>query len=237
VAVISEEHGYLFILTPGTGSTATAGVLCAGAGGRWLPAQDVYDEAGGLVAPWKHTTIAQLRRLGPGHPDLRRLHKFSTVRNPFDYWASQWVRLRLRWPALLAGTPDPAIAPAAGDPPGGDTHEVILFPGDEALVRDAAELDFPEWLARRLRPRAERGETGYLHPAHLRGLDGVLRFERLQEDFDAVLARLGLEPLEIPRRNVTPQRHPDYRTYYDPATRGLVEQVFAPFLRDFGYSF
>jgi hypothetical protein len=222
MAVISEDPGYLFILAPGTGSTATAQALCREAGGRWVPPEDVRDANGKMVVPRKHTTIAELRRFGLDGDLLSRLFKFSSVRNPFDFWASQWLRLRLRWSAAL-------------DDPNSFVHN---RPGDAEAVRASTELSFPEWLDRQLGPRAARGVTQYLNPQHMQGLDFTMHFETLQEDFDRVLERLGIGGrIELPKVNVTEERDPDYRSYYDEGARRLVEQVFAPYLRDFGYSF
>ncbi|MEJ7583960.1 MAG: hypothetical protein WKF43_07695 [Acidimicrobiales bacterium] len=66
----------------------------------------------------------------------------------------------------------------------------------------------------------------------------IMRFEQLQADFNAVLERLGVEPtLTIPRGNVTAGREADYRSYYTPEARAIVEKAFAPDLEQFGYEF
>lgn len=222
MAVISDQYGYLFILAPGTGSTATAQALCREAAGRWVPPEDVRDPNGKMLVPRKHTTIAELRRFGLDDERLGTLFKFSAVRNPFDFWASQWLRLRVRWSSLV-------------DDPHSFVHN---RPGDAEAVRASTQLTFPEWLQRQLGPRAGKGVTQYLNPHHLQGTDFTLRFEHLQEDFDRVVERLAIgRRIELPRVNVTEERDPDYRHYYDDESRRLVEQVFAPYLRDFDYSF
>ena len=68
------------------------------------------------------------------------------------------------------------------------------------------------------------------------GADVVMRYERLQADLDGVLTRLGLAPIEIPRRNVTPTKG-DYRSYYDDTSREAVGARFALDLDRFGYEF
>lgn len=78
-------------------------------------------------------------------------------------------------------------------------------------------------------------------PAHLEAalndpIDHVVRFERLQEDFDAVMAKLRLPGTTLPRANVT-GRDPDYRSYYDAEARRTVESLFALDLQQFGYQF
>jgi hypothetical protein len=75
-----------------------------------------------------------------------------------------------------------------------------------------------------------------MYEGFLEGADQVLRFERLQRDFDLALAHLGLPPHEIPPWNITDARG-EYREFYDDATRALVAHVFAPDLQRFHYSF
>jgi hypothetical protein len=65
-----------------------------------------------------------------------------------------------------------------------------------------------------------------------------MRFEHLQRDFDQVLAQAGVtQGLTIPRINVTSDRDRDYRRYYTPAARRIVEYVFERELVRFGYEF
>lgn len=63
----------------------------------------------------------------------------------------------------------------------------------------------------------------------------VLRFERLQDDFSAVCATLGLPALTLAHRNRS--SHADYRDYYDAATRALVAERFGDEAQVFGYAF
>jgi hypothetical protein len=68
-----------------------------------------------------------------------------------------------------------------------------------------------------------------------RHVDRVLRFERLQEDFDALCGLLGIAAQPLPRRNRS--AHAAYRDYYDANTRALVERQFGDEAAHFGYSF
>src|SRR5690606_17344118 len=78
MALISREHGFLFILTPRTGSTAIAhGALIPQTGAEWLPRHDIRANSGRMLAPRKHTTIARLRDAGLlAEEDQRRLFVF-----------------------------------------------------------------------------------------------------------------------------------------------------------------
>ena len=67
----------------------------------------------------------------------------------------------------------------------------------------------------------------------------VIRFERLQADFDALLARLGVtEHVEIPVVNPTGVREKrPYQEFYSPRARAIVEEVFAGRIARYGYAF
>jgi hypothetical protein len=65
-------------------------------------------------------------------------------------------------------------------------------------------------------------------------IDFVGRYENLHRDFGIVCSRLGLVA-ELPHTNVS--GHTDYRTYYTPKTRELVERHCTYDLKLFSYDF
>jgi hypothetical protein len=65
-------------------------------------------------------------------------------------------------------------------------------------------------------------------------VDFIGYFERLHKDFANVCARLQIRA-GLPQANASPHR--DYRTYYTPATRKLVERNFQRDIELFGYDF
>lgn len=66
-------------------------------------------------------------------------------------------------------------------------------------------------------------------------LDMLMRFERLEHDFAAVLRAIGLPPLSLPHRNRG--AHEPYRRYYDAELRQQVEARFREELDWGGYAF
>lgn len=233
--ILSKRHGYLFLMAPGTGCTAVGeGVLIPLLDGRYFPERPILDDSGNIVVGPKHATMRELRSHHLlSEDELASLFKFTTVRNPFDSLVTQYVRLRTKWKELL------------GDP---DSF-VNRKPGMREQIRIASEIPtFSEWVehrfrARGLRRRLRRPLSPYRRPRHmyrryLQGADFVMRYERLQEDFDEVLRCLGVsQAFEIPRVNVTEARDRDYRSYYTPKARKIVETVFVPDLERFGYEF
>jgi hypothetical protein len=70
-------------------------------------------------------------------------------------------------------------------------------------------------------------------------VDFVGRYENLKEDLNGVLSRIGIkERLTVPRVNVTQKGEArDYRDYYSPKTRAMVEEWYAPEIKLLGYKF
>jgi len=241
MAIISRRHRYLFLMAPRTGCTAIGEhVLIPDLDGEYVPAADVIGNDGSVVVAKKHSTLRDLRRGGVvTQAEAESFLVFTTVRNPFDSLVSQYVKMRTMY------------APLLDDPQS-------FVQRDEAYrtsMQQAAQMTFPEWVRARYVGRhvrqigrkptwkaplgwVARGWAGprHMNAAFVRDAQQVMRFERLQTDFDRVLARLGLPPHEIPQWTVT-QAKGDYRDYYDDATRELVAHVFAPDIRRFGYAF
>jgi len=228
MAVISWKHGFLFIQTPRTGCTAIAQkVLVPQLGGEPIPQKYIGDGDGNILVDKKHATLRQLLDHGLlSQEDVSRLYKFSAVRNPFDSVFSEYIKQRSSYQPLLAN-------------PHSWVHKA---PGYVDSMHFAAEHSFDEWLDRAWRrpfPRSLKRRYGSAagELAWQDGMDYVMRFERLQQDFDAVMLKLGLHPIEIPKFNETPERDGDYREHYTRKARRIVERVYSETLTRFGYSF
>lgn len=82
--------------------------------------------------------------------------------------------------------------------------------------------DKPSWWRRTRQPLAS--DVQYL-----------VRFERLEEDFNQVCEKLGIPPVTLPRRNRSARNH--YSQYYDEETKDLVGKAFAEEIEFGGYTF
>jgi hypothetical protein len=230
VAVIVRERGLLFIMVPHTGCTAVGNALIQRLGGAWLPKHSLRNAEGKITLGKKHNTLPQLLQFGLLTPEERLpLLVAGTVRNPFDWLVSQYLRF---------------LPLEAGDRSGLVTTPSGYTQGDPRYQGEAA--GFEAWLVHRYAPRRRRGPLGRLLPARARrqvdwlaGVDAVLRFEQLQETFDALLARVGVEqPIPLPVVNETVSRAGrDYREWYTPRAREVAEEVFAAYLARHRYSF
>ena len=77
-----------------------------------------------------------------------------------------------------------------------------------------------------------------MYERFVRDVDFVMRFERLQDDFNRALQEAGVpSALHIPLFNQTASRPRDYRSCYDDKTRRIVEYVYEAELARFGYQF
>jgi len=67
--------------------------------------------------------------------------------------------------------------------------------------------------------------------------DQVLTYDRLQQDLPALLDRIGLPDLEIPRRNTHGAPRPHYSTYYSNQSRDIVGRWYRREIEQFGFEF
>ena len=70
------------------------------------------------------------------------------------------------------------------------------------------------------------------------GLDFLIRYENLQDDYTSVCARIGIPTSQLPSlktRTRSERRH--YSTYYDDRTRELVRKAYHRHIDQFGYRF
>jgi hypothetical protein len=223
-------------MPPRTGCTAIGeGVLMPDLDGEWFPDDGITDpRSGHTILDRKHCDLSELARHGLlSEKDRRELFVFTTTRNPFDSLVSHYYKRR-------------TVRNREVDNPDSFVHR---RPHAVEGIKLATEMPFDDWLEWHLRPKTGRQRVrallrasalnrGNMYVHYAQGADFVMRYERLQDDFAEVQRRIGVErPHEIPRINATPVRDPEYRAYYTPYTRGLVEKVFAADLVHFGYVF
>jgi len=223
MAILCRDLGLLFVLDPATGSTAIGSLLCERYGGEWLPAENRPN------VRRKHSTLRDLLDAGLLSLDERqKLCVATSVRNPYDRLVSiYWKRMRIGAEQLAD--------------PGFWIHRHAK-PDRIAEIEWIKHHDFSSWIRRRFvrnwLPRLIRGQSPSVYEQFVDGVDIVLRYERLQQDFDDLIRRLGATPVEIPRLNVTAERaRRDYRDEYDLLSRTLVRIGQRADLERFGYSF
>lgn len=243
MAVYCERHRCIFFANPQTGSKAIAATLRDKLEGRALPEREIQRD-GEVLVKAHHATWQQLIDGGlMSAEQLDGLVKFTGVRNPYDLLVSRYLKRRGRF---------------------NDEPEKYRWaqrnPKVKASMEAAQELSFADWVAKQYlrldgRNRTVNGPLEYLDHA-----DVVIRFEALQQGFDEVMRRVGVnEPVLIAERNVTTERsvaapaqsgqgeqaepaepapaRRHYTEYYDARSRAMVGRVYAPIIERFGYEF
>lgn len=223
MATLSRRYGLLFIHGRATASTAVHDAMEAHLEGEPLPRERMLDGKGNILVA-RHSNLPTLMRHGCITQEERSgLLVFATVRNPFDHLVSTYSKMRAIHDGRLA------------------RPEAILT--DERLesLEYSATHPFEEWVLSHWRRPGVLGRFRGPRPwryGHTKDVDHVLRFERLQEDFDALLARVGYEgTILLPTVNTTPGRERDYRRYYTSAARQHVERAWRAELDRYSYAF
>lgn len=220
LAILCDDLGLLYLCTAKTGSTSVSDLLLAELGGRWLPAEHIWD-GDDLVVDSKHSSLPDLVDHGLiTRARVESLEVALTVRNPFA-WVLSGYRYRRR------------------------VHRELTELGDSAPgwmrarlwdLTDAAELDFDDYVEARYgdaKPDGfERYVDGYMDLPHLT----YLRIEHIDRELNELLGRLGVGwQVTIPTVNRT--EGDGYRSVYTDRSRAIVTATFALDLDMFGYAF
>jgi hypothetical protein len=216
--LLSHRYKFLFVHIAKTGGTSVRAALSAL---RWRdpihyltwPCHRLSHLTGHRTVTKfpRHARIIAAREMLP-QPYFDELFKFAFVRNPWDLQVSSFHHLKRERPHLLGGRTDFAAF-----------LEYKLDPERAYQYHIDTSLQL---------------QTDYL--VDLRGellVDFVGRYERLESDFRAVCARIGIAQRALPHRRRAADRGSDYRGYYSDETAELVARHFARDIELLGYEF
>ena len=68
-----------------------------------------------------------------------------------------------------------------------------------------------------------------------RDMDYIGRFENLHDDFKSVAKKIGMKNATLPYKR--PSRHSDYKKYYTPEIKKIIDQKFAKEIKFFGFTY
>ncbi len=222
MAILCRDIGLLLLQAPHTGSTSLGTLLRTELGGEMLVEERVRDARGRIVLRQKHQTLAQLMDAGLVTPEQRaNLLVVVGIRNPFDLVLTEYARNR---DAGSISAPQRLLRRLPGASP------------------DFSPRDFERFVQRRYEPGwffRLVGRRPFVPTDWTAGSDHPIRFERMQDDLDAALRRVGvMEPHRLPHRNPTTSRADrDYRQVYTERARAIVSHAYARELSQHGYSF
>ena len=205
---VSDSAKVLFVHVPKTGGSTID---------RFFDHE--VDDAREVADLPRHSTY---RRMLKAEPELASYWSFGFVRNPWARLVSYWSMLNKVFGNAETGS-EKARDKIARNP---------LWEREGAYRHDfdAFVLEATVAIPKVGRPQVRT----------LTGPSGLVEFIGRTEDFDegvrVVRDRLGLSQLaRVPRTNVS--THRPYQDYYNETTRRHVEEVFAPDIEAFGYSF
>ena len=160
----------------------------------------------------KHDSAAKLRKT-LDELTWAKYFKFSFVRNPWDRMVS-YYHWRLREPENV-------------DVQGCTFKDWLRF----LHAGDFQKLTLNGSFKYGIKPQFEMLSIG-----EAIAVDFVGRFENLQQDFEQICQRIGIEPQVLPHKNAMNRSH-HYTQFYDEESRILVEDLYRRDIEYFGYEF
>lgn len=186
---------------------------------------------GAAMSNCLRAALPDCQRLGSQHAPLAAARpllgerfdeafKFAFVRNPWERFVS-WFALLGR--AKLAPSADPSVLrdPESKHWKGFDAF-LEKWSVQTMLIDGVSQPEMSQWA------QLADGEGRLL-------ADELGRFETLVADADRLFAKAGVPARPLPKINSS--THGDYRLYYTPFGRALVEQVFPEDIALLGYQF
>lgn len=247
MTVVSHAHKFIFICPRKTAGTSIqlAFSRCAGANDivRFNGAkafdrrldEDHFDAVGtrGATERDGQHLLPDTVRARVGERVWHEYFKFTVARNPWDllvsylyfkfgplYWRDVWWRGR------------PPMDLLRNLPRAFRLHRLRA-----EFRRDRRKESVETILRERLFDAVEQIPRFYFS----RGApyaDRVVRFENLQQDYDAICGQLGLPLRSLPRTNTKPRpQGTDYRDYYTDFSKEYVAALCRPMIHAFGYRF
>jgi hypothetical protein len=205
--IISDQHRYVFIELPRTGSTAVAAELTENYGGRSLLG--------------KHSTYRDFVRIAT--PDQKEYFAFSGIRNPLDVAVSRYVQLKTNKGQRFT---DPIKLADRNTAVEKMENRIYKWVQDndatfEQFLRRWYLLPYDTWASldhKRMDTvlRFENLSDDFAEALRRIGLEPV-------------------RPLPVV--NPTPARAREFESYYTPGAIGRAVWVFGPYMEQFGYRF
>ena len=246
--IISHRHKFIYLKARKVAGTSVEVALAQHCGD-----DDIITPIGAFDPKWDEDQYAHPGKKWRGYgrhlpliPVRRRLgrklwdayFKFAVTRNPWDLVVSQY-----HW----------AIRMDDGNPYTGSVGRSLkrfwMNPGrvrknfralGASLARTHLKMDVVtfEFFVRHMLHYYEPNDRFYFDRSGSVGLDFLIRYENLQDDYKVVCARIGIPPsqlLSLKTKSRPERRH--YSTYYDDRTREIVAKMYYRQIKHFGYDF
>ncbi len=210
--IISHKNRFLFIEVPRTGSTAISKELC-----------ELY---GGESILRKHAQYNEFLRIA--NDEEKKYFVFQGNRNPLDDVVSSYFKLKNNHDGNFTN-------PRLFRSNGGwiDKNHLKRF----AFVQKN-NADFPTYFRKYYKAQYLKLRVPYFSTYDWPGrqISYIVRFERLNEDFESVVRAFGLQPKRpLPIENKTQHRGNDCYQYYPRDLYTRVVSIFGPYMKKWDY--
>lgn len=229
MAIHLKNSKLLFTLAPGTGSTALESYLFSAVKDidtvSQIPDSDVYDDNGQTKLDKKHCTFHELKAHNLINSD--DVSKVVTgVRNPFEFWYSEWYRTRTRWVKEIEKP----------------NSWIFTSPNKLRTIVECCTMEFSDWIIHRFGQDAKDGKKIDINGGHINEASLFLRTEHLEADLKAILkSHYGDRASSLPdmaRVNVTKKRDETaYWQHYSAEARHIIQSVMSDYMSKFSYQF
>lgn len=112
----------------------------------------------------------------------------------------------------------------------------IKVSGVSPISSSSSPASWPRRISKRSSTSVRSIPSSAISPGGPLEVDFIGRFEKIDEDFDHIAGRLGLD-VSLPRRNAGTSRPRDYRQLYTDRTAEIVAKAYARDIALFGYDF
>lgn len=206
MAAISYEKKSLFLANPGTGSTTVQSVL--------------INKYGWIAIGGKHDDYEMI--MNDEKAALAGMFVFTAVRNPYDFFISEYNRFRGSWADKMQSNPD---------------HWIHRSSSVKKRIKIALSGDFRKFVRYYLSHSKAPG--GRWRDEYWGKAQFVMQTENLNNDFSNLLRILDMErPFDLPHLNR--ETSEDRKSSSELYTTELVEEVatkYSAFLKAFNYSY
>ena len=247
--IISHRHKFVYLKAKKVAGTSVEVALARHCGegdivtpiGSFDPKWDEeeYDHPGTKQQGYhRHATLVPVRRqLGRDLWDA--YFKFSIVRNPWDLVVSQyhWGTRSDYWRTYKGSVRTSLKRFWTNAPRMGRNLRGL----GESLVRTFLKMDavsFEFFVKHMLRYYKPNNDPFYFDRSGAVGLDFLIRYENLADDYTSACKRIGIPPSRLPAlktKSRSERRH--YSTYYDDRTREIGAKTYPRHIEHFDYRF
>ena len=246
--IISHRHKFIYLKARKVAGTSVEVALAQHCGEG-----DIVTPVGAFNPNWDEEEYAHPGKKSRGYsrhlpliPVRRRLgrklwdayFKFAVTRNPWDLVVSQyhWAT-RGDYADAYKGRVRRSLKRFWAYPPKVRKNFRTL---GTSLARTFLKMDVVkfDFLVRHMLRYYPLNDRFYFDRSGSVGLDFLIRYENLQDDYTSVCARIGIPPSKLPSlKTSTRSERRHYSTHYDDRTQELVRKAYHRHIDQFGYRF